>query len=100
MADIVDIAQARQDRTPHVSGQARCVACKHEWVGAHEFWNACHEKGPQESGAVQWLEGSNGELLIFTRAEYRQTLMNNIHSLPGKRVHFFQGETMPREDET
>ena len=32
MNNIVDLAQARQERTPHVSGPARCLACKHEWV--------------------------------------------------------------------
>ena len=55
---------------------------------AFEFWRAAHEEDPRASGAVLWLEGSNGELLIFTRGEYRQTLMSNIHSLPGNKVHF------------
>lgn len=64
---------------------------------AHEFWKACHDEDPHATVAVQWLEGSNGELLIFTRAEYRQTLMNNIHGLPRNKVHFFQGEAMPTD---
>lgn len=66
---------------------------------AHEFWRACHEEAPYESGAVQWLQGSQGELLIFTRGEYLQTLMANIHELPRAKVHFFKGEVMPNKDD-
>lgn len=66
---------------------------------AQEFWDACHEEDPHAAGAVQWLEGSNGELLIYTRAEYRDTLMANIHRLPTSKVHYFQGEVMPGKDE-
>jgi len=33
---IIDLAQAKQDREakpePHLSGKARCLACKKEWV--------------------------------------------------------------------
>ena len=65
---------------------------------AQEFWDACHKEG--QWGAVQWLEGANGELLIYTRGEYRQQLMTNIHGLPSAKVHFFHGEVMPQtEDE-
>ena len=34
-------------------------------AAAQEFWDACHEEG--QYGAIQWLEGSDGELLIHTR---------------------------------
>jgi hypothetical protein len=64
---------------------------------AQEFWDACREEG--QYGAIQWLEGSGGELLIYTRGEYRQTLMANIHSLPSDKVYFFQGEVMPTPDD-
>ena len=50
-------------------------------------------------GAVQWLEGSFGELLIYTRGEYRDQLMSNIHRMPSAKVHFFRGEVMPECDE-
>ena len=64
---------------------------------AHEFWTACHEEG--QYGAVQWLEGTCGELVIFTRCEYRDLLMNNIDTLPNvEKIHFF-GEQMPDENE-
>jgi hypothetical protein len=56
---------------------------------AQEFWNACRQAG--QYGAVQWLTGGNGELLIYTRGEYRETLMNNIWKIPGQEVkHFVQ----------
>lgn len=64
---------------------------------AQEFWDACHDEG--QYGAVQWLEGSNGALLIYTRGEYRQHLMQGVHSLPSAKVHFFRGETMPQDDD-
>ena len=64
---------------------------------AQEFFYACREEG--QHGAVQWLEGSGGELVIFTRGEYRQQLMANIHSLPSAKVHFFRGEVMPSDNE-
>ena len=64
---------------------------------AHEFWNACHEEG--QYGAVQWLTGTLGELVIFTRGEYRERLMSNIHTLPDvEKLHLF-GEQMPDDDE-
>ena len=66
-------------------------------TAAMNFWKACRDEG--QHGAVQWLEGSNGELLIFTRAEYREHLMRGIHSMPSDKVHFFQGEVMPEDDD-
>lgn len=66
-------------------------------AAAQEFWDACHEEG--QYGAIQWLEGSDGELLIYTRGEYRQTLLNNIHTLPLQKVVYFKGEAIPRDDE-
>lgn len=29
---VLDLAAARKDREPHLSGAARCLACRHEWV--------------------------------------------------------------------
>jgi hypothetical protein len=63
---------------------------------AYEFWQACHNEG--QYGAVQWLTDSYGKLLIFTRGEYRETLMANINTLPNvEKVHFF-GENIEDED--
>lgn len=64
---------------------------------AHAFWKACHAEG--QTGAVQWLLGDDGSLVIFTRGEYRDRLMNNIDMLPSQvgKVHLF-GEEMPLEE--
>jgi hypothetical protein len=65
---------------------------------AYEFWEACHEEG--QYGAVQWLTGTNGELLIFTRGEYREHLMTNIHILPNiHKIHFFSEDISSEEEE-
>lgn len=73
------------DRKRRAAGQKLLVA-------AQEFWDACRAEG--QHGAVQWLEGSGGELLIYTRGEYRKTLLTNVHELPTAKVTYFQGEVM------
>ena len=63
---------------------------------AQAFWEACHEEG--QYGAVQWLEGTMGELIIYTRGEYREQLVGNIECLPNAgKIHMF-AEQMPDED--
>jgi Zn finger protein HypA/HybF involved in hydrogenase expression len=32
MENIVDFAAAKSARTPHATGDAKCLDCKHEWV--------------------------------------------------------------------
>lgn len=61
---------------------------------AHAFWKACQKEG--QYGAVQWLQGTDGALVVFTRGEYKDRLMHNIDMLPSQlgKIHFF-GETMP-----
>lgn len=77
--------------------EKRLAAAQKLLAAAHEFWSACHEEG--QYGAVQWLTGTTGELVIFTRGEYRQQLMANIHTLPNvEKIHVF-GEQMPVEDD-
>jgi hypothetical protein len=60
---------------------------------AQDFWEACNQEG--QHGAVQWLEDTKGRLLIFTRGEYREQLMSQVHNLPSGKVHFFRGEVLP-----
>ena len=55
---------------------------------AREFWDACHEEG--QYGAVQWLEGSNGEFLIYTRGEYKKQLLDVINTFPMAKTHLFE----------
>ena len=48
---------------------------------AKKYWSIANKR---HYGAVQWIENSEtGELLIYTRGEYRETLMKNIHSIEG-----------------
>lgn len=75
----------------------RQIAAQKLIDAAQEFWDACHEEG--QYGAVQWLEESDGCLLIYTRGEYRQHLMENIYTLPSSKVHYFKGEVMPDKED-
>lgn len=41
---VVDISKAREERQPHLSGKAKCLACKHEWVAvapSGTIWLEC-----------------------------------------------------------
>lgn len=33
MVNVVNLAEAREARGPHITGPARCSACGHGWVG-------------------------------------------------------------------
>lgn len=44
------------------------------------YWEAFHKAG-LKGDAVVWLTADTGEMVIFTRGEYRQTLMANIERL-------------------
>lgn len=78
--------------------EKRLAAGKKLLEAAYEFWDACHQEG--QYGAVQWLEGTLGELVIFTRGEYRSQLMQNIYTLPDvEKIHIFCEEMPTEEDE-
>ena len=56
--------------------------------------------GKRFSGAVQWLDASDGFTVILTRGEYRHTLMENIHKLdPESAVATFAHVTTDAEFE-
>lgn len=61
--------------------EKRFAAAQKLLDAAQEFWEACQAEG--QYGAVQWLLGSGGELLVYTRGEYRRQLMQNIDTLSG-----------------
>lgn len=54
---------------------------------AHDFWQSSSPRV-----AVRWLSASDDALVIFTRGEYRETLMSNIDKLPGESVTWLIGE--------
>lgn len=54
-------------------------------VAAHEYWTVAQRNAVP--GAVVWLEGDDGRLVIFTRGEYRHTLLANIDGM-GAPIYF------------
>ena len=55
---------------------------------ARDYFNAARKNGAP--GAVRWV--TDGEaVVIFTRGEYRETLMKNVTDV-GETVHYFSTE--------
>lgn len=51
----------------------------HLLAEAKKYWSIANKR---HYGAVQWIENNEtGELLIYTRGEYRETLMKNISKI-------------------
>jgi hypothetical protein len=46
-------------------------------AAGQEYWEACRKAG-LDIGSVTWIEDSAKGLAIFTRGEYRDTIMRNI----------------------
>lgn len=48
-----------------------------KWLDAgYAYWTAAQKE--DIGGAIVWIADLNGYTCVFTRGEYRQTLMNNI----------------------
>jgi hypothetical protein len=47
---------------------------------AYDYWEMCHKTGLVQ-GAVVFLTDAEGQMVIFTRGEYRAQLMQNIDEL-------------------
>jgi hypothetical protein len=60
----------------------------------HDFWKVCQKE--DGSSAVRWLELTDGTLIVFTRGEYRQELLNGIDQISGKAEIIFE---IPEEDD-
>jgi hypothetical protein len=43
------------------------------------YWEAAHRAGI--NGAVIWIEDTDGRFVLFTRGEYRETIMRNVHEI-------------------
>ena len=66
-------------RDPHFTmEQLREVGDRFLKVG-YEYWEALHKAGI--GGACAWVEDNEKGLVIFTRGEYRDTLLRNIPEL-------------------
>lgn len=63
---------------------------------AYAYWEACRRFG--QYGAIQWLDDTTGRTVIFTRGEYRSTLLNNVDQLrfEGAKLHTFNLDTAPQ----
>jgi hypothetical protein len=51
----------------------RHAAAQKAIAAMHEFW-----KLAPDGGAVQWIEDTDGRLLVFTRGEYRNAIRTAI----------------------
>lgn len=45
----------------------------------YDYWKIMQEAG--EGGALFWLRDTSGKTVIFTRGEYRATLLHNVDQL-------------------
>ena len=62
---------------------------------AARFREECTKRGKWGQGAVRWLEGSDGSVLIFTRGEYRRLL---LFAIPApEETRFFQIPPKPED---
>lgn len=43
------------------------------------YWEAMHKAGID--GAISWLQDRDGALVLYTRGEYRDLLLNNVERL-------------------
>lgn len=76
--------------------RARKAAAQKLLDAAYKFWQACNKEG--QFGAVQWLQDTNGRVLIFTRGEYRAELLAGVERFLGDKVHHFIQEHIPADD--
>lgn len=76
--------------------EARYNAAKKLMDAAHDFWKIEHEHG--NVAAVKWLTADSGEMLIFTRSEFRSQLMRNIDDLPFRSKEHFFGEHIEEQE--
>jgi hypothetical protein len=95
MSDNVTQFRSREQETPHLSGQARCVACDHEWVAVAPVgstWLQCPECGtnkgllrfhcePAEGGEM-WTCGCGCDVFYITREDIRCFHCGGVQAFP------------------
>lgn len=59
-------------------------------AAGYKYWEAMH-RVPGLGGAIAWISDTNDGLVIFTRGEYRDTILRNIPEL-GPVKHFGVGK--------
>lgn len=68
MAEVVSLAAAREERTPHWEGTCICLGCRHEWHGVGPVGNpeiTCPECDLPK-GVAKFLFGAQPGDLMFT----------------------------------
>ena len=53
----------------------------------YAYWEACHKASFHGGGALVWCSDTNGRMVMFTRVEYRHTLLENVHKI-GNPIEF------------
>ena len=64
-----------------ITDAERIKAAQNLLDAAHQYWRIERDRSKSPSAAVRWLSDATGAVLIFTRGEYRETLMRNIDAL-------------------
>ena len=70
-------------RDPNFTTAELSAAADAFMQAAKDYWVAAHKAGID--GAVVWLESQEG-FALFTRGEYRETILRNVHELGPARV--------------
>ena len=67
-------------------------------AAGRKYWEAAQKAGIR--GAVIWVSDTADGFVLFSRGEYRETLMRNIDYMSDNVRHFgagtIEGETQPR----
>ena len=79
-------------RDPAFTSEALQQAANRFIDAGFEYWEACHKSG-LVGGAVIWCADGKGRMALFTRGEYRRTILQNIDSIGS--AHEF-GSVNPR----
>lgn len=78
-----------------VQEPTRLEACDALLHAAHAFFDSERANGMR--GAVKWLQGDDGSLVIFTRGEYKKQLMQAVGSYEDA-PHVFDAASQEQED--
>jgi hypothetical protein len=63
----------------------------------HAYYNLMRKRGI--AGGCVWLTGMRGEMVVFTRGEFRHQLLHNIEmEIDAERVVSFGAATIPGKD--
>lgn len=79
---VVSLADAREARTPHMAGKARCLDCRHEWVAvapSETLWLTCPKcslsrgrfiNHVEIEGEAHWTCNCGNDLFFITKANF------------------------------